>query len=120
MPGVLAKSQDRNQLLTPKIFPMVPPFWTVLIINSATSAREIVKPKRGRCPSRTRYFPVRGLSVSRGGRRIVQSRALFRKASSIPEASITTSRKNNRPKRYVGGMIESVNRNATDRSEEHT
>src|ERR1035438_8620864 len=102
------------QLLTPKIFPMVPPFSTALSTHSATSAREILKPKGGRWPSRTRNFPVRGLSVSWGGRRIVQSSSLFRKTSSIPEASITTSRKNNRPKRYVGGKIESLNKNATD------
>jgi hypothetical protein len=87
------------QLLTPKILPTDARSLTVLIKHSATSAREIVKPKRGRWPSRTRYFPVRGLSVSWGGRRIVQSSSFYRKTSSIPEASITTSRKNNRPKR---------------------
>jgi hypothetical protein len=35
---------------------------TTEIMKPATSAREILKPKTGRCPSRTRYLPEYGLS----------------------------------------------------------
>jgi hypothetical protein len=44
---------------------------------SATSALPILNPMRGRWPIRTRYFPVNVVSMSCGGRTIVQSRSLF-------------------------------------------
>src|SRR6266478_9046797 len=81
--GVLTGSNfwDRNlgcrfQLLTPTIFWMEAGSWTVLRKECATSAREMLKPKRGRRPVRTRYFAVNGLLVSCGGRTMVQSRPL--------------------------------------------
>src|SRR6266436_8768054 len=103
-----------DQLQIPTILPIEERFSTALIMKSATSAREILKPKGGRCPSRTRYFRVEGLSVSSGGRTIVQSSPLFLKISSIADASETILGKSNRPRRYAGGMIESLNRKATD------
>lgn len=66
-----------SQLHTPTILLTELRFSAILIMKSATSEREILKPKRGRWPSRTRYFPLRGLSVSWGGRTIVQSSPLF-------------------------------------------
>src|SRR5207253_5054670 len=104
----------RSQLLTPTTLPTDVFLSAIPIMKSATSAREMAKPKRGRWPSLTRYFPVGGLFVSSGGRTMVQSSPLFRKTSSIPDASATVSPKNNRPRKYAGGMMESLNRNATD------
>src|ERR1043165_2360145 len=83
-------------------------------MKSATSARETVKPKRGKCPSCIRYFPVYGLSVSSGGRTIVQSRSLSPKIRSIADASATVLEKSNRPRKYAGGRIEFLNKKATD------
>jgi hypothetical protein len=103
-----------RQFDTPTTFPIETPFSPALIMKSATSARKIAKPKRGRWPSNTRYLPVRGWSVSLGGRTIVQSSPLFRKTFFISPASRTTSGKKRRPTRFVGGMIESLNRKAVD------
>jgi hypothetical protein len=44
-----------RQLDTPTTFPTEAPFSPALIMKSATSAREMEKPKRGRWSSCTRY-----------------------------------------------------------------
>jgi hypothetical protein len=83
-------------------------------MKSATLARDAVNPNGGRCPTFTRYRPLAGPSVRRGGRTIVHSRALARTTRSIASESRIAPRKKSHP--TTAGRTAARNRKAAETS----
>jgi len=101
------------QLDTPMTFRTEALFSPVLIMKSATSAREMLKPKLDGLPvpDTCRFEVCWSVYVGEPSSNRVRS---FRKTFSISVASRTMSGKNKRPTRRVGGMTESLKRKAVD------